>query len=268
MANKKKARIPHKFLPWINIRKQYKLTHAEVQMARELGLEPRRFPSYADIKDQPWKKPLKEFIAALYLKQTGRDQPETIYTMEELAAQHVARRLAKKQAKAERLASGEDPSAATDTAPQTPNEAESGDSQPAAQPPVSDAVEDVLSTADAESSAPTPNVTTPDVTTSEPATAEVPVEVPAEIPVAEPPAAEPPVAQPVAADPPAAGSTTQEPAKPETPITTPADEPVDTQTEVEEATDAEPAKLNPWAAAVAKSKANANSGSTSGNNRR
>ncbi|MCC9655246.1 hypothetical protein [Rhodopirellula halodulae] len=263
MANKKKARIPHKFLPWINIRKQYKLTHAEVQMARELGLEPRRFPSYADIKDQPWKKPLKEFIAALYLKQTGRDQPETIYTMEELAAQHVARRLAKKQAKAERLASGEDSPAVTDSAPQSPIKTESGDSQPAAQTPVSDAVENVPSTADAESSAPTPNVTTPDVTTSEPATAEVPVEVPAEIPVAEPP-----VAQPVSADPPAAESTPQEPAKLEAPTTTPADEPVDTQPGVKEATDAEPAKLNPWAAAVAKSKANANSGSTSGNNRR
>ncbi|WP_286766592.1 MULTISPECIES: hypothetical protein [Rhodopirellula] len=104
MAKNKKARIPHKFLPWIAIRKQYSLTHAEVQMARELGLEPRRFPSYANIKDQPWKKPLKEFIAELYLKQTGKEQPETIYSMEELAAQHVARRLAKKQAKLERLA--------------------------------------------------------------------------------------------------------------------------------------------------------------------
>ncbi|ELP29539.1 hypothetical protein [Rhodopirellula baltica] len=105
MAKNKKARIPHKFLPWIAIRKQYSLTHAEVQMARELGLEPRRFPSYANIKDQPWKKPLKEFIAELYLKQTGKEQPETVYSMEDLAAQHVARRLAKKQAKLERLAS-------------------------------------------------------------------------------------------------------------------------------------------------------------------
>lgn len=105
MAKNKKARVPHKFLPWIAIRKQYSLTHAEVQMARELGLEPRRFPSYANIKDQPWKKPLKEFIAELYLKQTGKEQPETVYSMEDLAAQHVARRLAKKQAKLERLAS-------------------------------------------------------------------------------------------------------------------------------------------------------------------
>lgn len=107
MAKNKKARIPHKFLPWIAIRKQYALTHAEVQMARELGLEPRRFPSYANIKDQPWKKPLKEFIAELYLKQTGKEQPETVFSMEDLAAQHVARRLAKKQAKLERLAAGE-----------------------------------------------------------------------------------------------------------------------------------------------------------------
>lgn len=79
-------------------------------MARELGLEPRRFAKYADTKDQPWKLPLKEFIAALYFKQTGLKEPDPILTMEELAAAHVARRIKKKQAKAERLALEEEAS--------------------------------------------------------------------------------------------------------------------------------------------------------------
>lgn len=98
----KKNRIPHKFLPWINARKKFRLTHAQIQMARELGLSPKRFNSYADNKDQPWKKPLPEFIESLYEKQFGRTSPENVMTMEEIAAAHVAKRAARKAEKSSR----------------------------------------------------------------------------------------------------------------------------------------------------------------------
>lgn len=71
-------------------------------MARELGLSPKRFASYADNKDQPWKKPLPQFIESLYEKQFERTEPETIMTMEDIAAAHVAKRAARKAAKAEK----------------------------------------------------------------------------------------------------------------------------------------------------------------------
>ncbi|XZE54453.1 hypothetical protein SH139x_000418 [Planctomycetaceae bacterium SH139] len=122
----KKNRIPHKFLPWIDVRKRYHLSHAQVQMARELGLSPKNFPSYADRKDQPWKRPLPQFIEMLYEQQFGKSCPDVIYTMEEIAAAQVAKRAARKaanalrdKAAAEALATMEAPSDAETPAPES-----------------------------------------------------------------------------------------------------------------------------------------------------
>ncbi len=93
----KKTRIPHKFHPWINARKQFRLSDAHIQMARELGLSPKRFSKYADRENQPWKLPLTEFIEAQYLKQFGKSRPDEVKTMEEIAAAHVAKRAERKQ---------------------------------------------------------------------------------------------------------------------------------------------------------------------------
>ena len=92
----KKNRIPHKFLPWIEARKKYRLSDSQIQMARELGLSPKRFSSYADRKQQPWKLPLTEFIEALYEKRFHKFCPDEVKSMEQLAAEHVAKRAAKK----------------------------------------------------------------------------------------------------------------------------------------------------------------------------
>jgi hypothetical protein len=96
----KKKRIPHKFQPWIDARNNFKLSAAHIQMARELGLSPKRFGKYANRKEEPWKLPLKEFIETLYEKQFNRSGPEKVMTIEEMAAEHVAKREAKKAAKA------------------------------------------------------------------------------------------------------------------------------------------------------------------------
>ena len=101
----KKQRIPHKFHPWIDVRKQFKLSDAHVQMARELGMNPKRFAAYADTKNKPWKLPLSQFIEAQYIDRFKRARPEQILTMEQLAAEHVARREAKK---AEKVSSEEE----------------------------------------------------------------------------------------------------------------------------------------------------------------
>lgn len=92
----KKARIPHKFLPWIDARKKFRLSNAHIQMARELGLSPKRFAVYADVEGQPWKVPLPEFIEQQYLKQFGKERPDVILSIEEIAAAHVAKRAARK----------------------------------------------------------------------------------------------------------------------------------------------------------------------------
>ncbi|TWT50355.1 hypothetical protein Pla22_30970 [Rubripirellula amarantea] len=101
IALAKKQRIPHKFQPWIAVRKQFKLSDAHVQMARELGMNPKNFARYADTKNKPWKVPLSQFIEALYVDRFKRVRPEQIVTIEQMAAEHLARREAKKAAKEE-----------------------------------------------------------------------------------------------------------------------------------------------------------------------
>jgi topoisomerase IA-like protein len=68
-------------------------------MARELGLSPKRFGSYADRKQQPWKLPLAEFIETLYEDRFKKLCPDEIKSMEQIASEHVAKRAAKKAAK-------------------------------------------------------------------------------------------------------------------------------------------------------------------------
>ncbi len=95
---KKKQRIPHKYFPWIDARKKFKLSDAHIQMARELGLSPKNFGKYSNNKDQPWKLPLPEFIEALYQKRFKKQFPDQVMTLEQMAAEHVAKREARKVA--------------------------------------------------------------------------------------------------------------------------------------------------------------------------
>jgi hypothetical protein len=54
----KKDFIPNKLKPWVEARKKYHLSHAQIQMARELGLNPKKFGSHGNTKQQQWKLPL------------------------------------------------------------------------------------------------------------------------------------------------------------------------------------------------------------------
>ena len=45
--------IPQKLRPWIEARKRYHLSHAQVQMARELGMNPKKFGGKANHKQEP-----------------------------------------------------------------------------------------------------------------------------------------------------------------------------------------------------------------------
>jgi len=52
----KKLKIPDKYQVWINARKKYRLSHAQIQMARELGMNPKKFGKKANHKQEPWKR--------------------------------------------------------------------------------------------------------------------------------------------------------------------------------------------------------------------
>ncbi len=63
---------------WIDARKKYHLTDTQIQMARELGLNPKKFGGYANHRQQIWKRPLGEYIEQLYFKRFGKTKPERI----------------------------------------------------------------------------------------------------------------------------------------------------------------------------------------------
>ena len=76
MAKKKK--IPEKYQRWIDARKRFHLSHAHIQMARELGMNPKKFGSLANTKQEPWKLLLPDFIEELYFKQFKKNQPDNV----------------------------------------------------------------------------------------------------------------------------------------------------------------------------------------------
>jgi len=69
---------------WIEVRKRYHLSDAQVQMARELGLNPSKFGKLANEKQEPWKKPLPEFIEEIYFKRFVKKQPDGVESIEQL----------------------------------------------------------------------------------------------------------------------------------------------------------------------------------------
>ena len=94
----KKNPVPQKYQVWIEARKKFHLSHAQVQMARELGLNPKKFGSLANHKQEPWKLPLPQFIEHLYLKHFKKEQPDQVRSIEAM----VAAQREKKQKKKER----------------------------------------------------------------------------------------------------------------------------------------------------------------------
>jgi hypothetical protein len=53
---------------WIEAKRRYRLSDMHIQMARELGMNPKKFGSLANHKQEPWKAPLPVFIESIYFK--------------------------------------------------------------------------------------------------------------------------------------------------------------------------------------------------------
>ena len=81
--SKNRLIVPEKLKPWIEARERYKLSHVQVQMARELGMNPQKLGGLANHKQERWKSPLTEFIEQCYEKQFGRSTPEDTRSIEQ-----------------------------------------------------------------------------------------------------------------------------------------------------------------------------------------
>lgn len=80
----KKLIVPDKYKAWIDARKRYHLSDAQIQMARELGLNPHKFGKLANEKQEPWKKLIPEFIEEIYFKRFGKRRPDVVRSIEQL----------------------------------------------------------------------------------------------------------------------------------------------------------------------------------------
>jgi hypothetical protein len=80
----KKKRIPDKYQIWIDVRRRYHLSDVHIQMARELGMNPKKFGKIANEKQEPWKAPLPAFIERIYFKRFGRERPVDVKSIEEV----------------------------------------------------------------------------------------------------------------------------------------------------------------------------------------
>ena len=74
-VEKSQKALPPQIRAWVEARKRHRLSHAQVQMARELGLNPGKLGKLSNHRQEPWKAPLPQFIEHLYLKRFGLEQP-------------------------------------------------------------------------------------------------------------------------------------------------------------------------------------------------
>jgi hypothetical protein len=95
---KKPQRISANLQPWIDARRKFHLSHEHVQMARELGMNPKKLGKLDNHNQEPWKLPLREFIGKLYFKRFGKKRPDAVRSIEETAAAKQAKKQAKKAA--------------------------------------------------------------------------------------------------------------------------------------------------------------------------
>ena len=94
----KKKRVPPKFQLWIDARKRHKLTHAQIQMARELGMNPKGFGKLDNHRQESWKLPLGQFIENCYLKSFGK-LPDTVLSIEQRIQLEEKKKAERREAK-------------------------------------------------------------------------------------------------------------------------------------------------------------------------
>ena len=99
---KKSKKPDHKLQAWIDARKRHRLSHAQIQMARELGMNPKKFGRIDNHRQETWKLPLPQFIEHLYLKRFGRKHPDMVMSIEELSRLREEKKALKRTRKQER----------------------------------------------------------------------------------------------------------------------------------------------------------------------
>ncbi len=72
-----------KMQAWIDARRRRHLSHSQIQMARELGLNPAKLGKIDNHKQEPWKLPPPQFIEQLYFERFGKTSPDNVVSIAE-----------------------------------------------------------------------------------------------------------------------------------------------------------------------------------------
>lgn len=99
----KEKTVPPKLQMWIETRRKYRLSDSQIQMARELGMNPKKFGGLANHKQEPWKVPLPQFIEECYRKRFRKDKPDQVRSIEGRIAHQEKKRALRKLDKQARV---------------------------------------------------------------------------------------------------------------------------------------------------------------------
>lgn len=84
---------------WIVAQKRHRLSDKQVQMARELGLNPDKLGKIDNHKQEPWKTPLPQFIEHIYFKHFKREEPETVKPLKQIMKEMEVKKKLQKEKK-------------------------------------------------------------------------------------------------------------------------------------------------------------------------
>ena len=87
---------------WMVAQKRHRLSDKQVQMARELGLNPDKLGKIDNHKQGPWKAPLPQFIEHIYFKRFKREEPETVKPLKQILKEMETKKKLQKEKKEER----------------------------------------------------------------------------------------------------------------------------------------------------------------------
>ena len=87
---------------WMVAQKRHRLSDKQVQMARELGLNPDKLGKIDYHRQESWKAPLPQFIESIYFKRFKREEPETVKPLKQIMAEMEAKKKLQKEKKEER----------------------------------------------------------------------------------------------------------------------------------------------------------------------
>ena len=84
---------------WLVAQKRHRLSDRQVQMARELGLNPDKLGKIDNHRQEPWKAPLPEFIEEIFYKRFKKERPDVVKPLKQILKEQEIKTKTKKKEK-------------------------------------------------------------------------------------------------------------------------------------------------------------------------